>query len=106
MRIAVEKCFMKEDHHHLTKGKDVGMVEVNRLFRTNTFNSDHCWKSFMEEVERSGGRRGSSASTNFRGFRRSVYTEKSQIMPYVNNKTCFKSLKTRSPIISLWHPNS
>lgn len=24
----------------------------------------------------------------------------------MNNKTCFKSLKTRSPIISLWHPNS
>ena len=39
-------------------------------------------------------------------FRRTVYSESSQIKPYVNNKTCFKSLKSRSPIISLWHPNS
>lgn len=48
----------------------------------------------------------SLAKTKFRVFRRTVYAESSQIKPYVNNKTCFKSLQTRSPVISLWHPNS
>jgi hypothetical protein len=43
---------------------------------------------------------------NYSTFRRSVLNEKSEIRPYVNNKSCFRSKFTRSPIITLLYPNN
>ena len=84
-------------------------IEINRLLRTNTFNKKNCWEEFMGEVKKNpeiSEKKKKRFETNFREFRRSVANERSEIRPYVHNRSCFKSSLTRSPIISLLFPTS
>jgi hypothetical protein len=85
------------------------MVEINRLLRTNTFNKKVCWDEFVAKAQRNpelSRKKKRLSETDFKGFRRSLINEKSDIRPYVNNRSCFRTKLTRSPVISLLYPTS
>lgn len=105
----LEKCFNPENYSRLKKGNLKNYKEINRLIRTNTFNKKICWDEFVHRANTNPiltKKKKKLIETDFRGFRRSLLNEKSEIRPYVNNRSSFRSKFTRSPMVSLLFPTS